>query len=80
MAARGCNLLFCSASLNNADVVSRETHEEEVDKLKTEIQQFKDLIQTQQQLLHVRKRLKVQESSQGLGVKPHLSRVAAFVC
>ncbi|CAG08075.1 unnamed protein product, partial [Tetraodon nigroviridis] len=44
--------LDSQASLNNADVVSRETHEEEVDKLKTEIQQFKDLIQTQQQLLH----------------------------
>lgn len=53
----GC---FCSASLaqmgesKNADAVSRETHEEEMDRLKLEIQQCKDFIQTQQQLLQVR--------------------------
>uniref|UniRef100_A0A3Q3X475 Uncharacterized protein n=1 Tax=Mola mola TaxID=94237 RepID=A0A3Q3X475_MOLML len=35
----------------NADAVSRETHEEEMDRLKMEIQQYKDFIQTQQQLL-----------------------------
>ncbi|XP_044055969.1 afadin- and alpha-actinin-binding protein-like isoform X2 [Siniperca chuatsi] len=35
----------------NADAVSRETHEEEMDRLKLEIQQCKDFIQTQQQLL-----------------------------
>lgn len=36
------------------DAVSRETHEEEMDGLKLEIQQCKDFIQTQQQLLQVR--------------------------
>ncbi|XP_039984760.1 afadin- and alpha-actinin-binding protein-like [Xiphias gladius] len=35
----------------NSDAVSRETHEEEMDRLKLEIQQCKDYIQTQQQLL-----------------------------
>ncbi|XP_029285778.1 afadin- and alpha-actinin-binding protein-like [Cottoperca gobio] len=35
----------------NTDAVSRETHEEEMDRLKLEIQQCKDFIQTQQQLL-----------------------------
>ncbi|XP_059197316.1 afadin- and alpha-actinin-binding protein-like isoform X2 [Centropristis striata] len=35
----------------NTDTVSRETHEEEMDRLKLEIQQCKDFIQTQQQLL-----------------------------
>nr|XP_046247310.1 afadin- and alpha-actinin-binding protein-like isoform X2 [Scatophagus argus]XP_046247311.1 afadin- and alpha-actinin-binding protein-like isoform X2 [Scatophagus argus]XP_046247312.1 afadin- and alpha-actinin-binding protein-like isoform X2 [Scatophagus argus] len=35
----------------NANAVSRETHEEEMDRLKLEIQQCKDFIQTQQQLL-----------------------------
>ncbi|XP_054459356.1 afadin- and alpha-actinin-binding protein-like [Anoplopoma fimbria] len=33
------------------DTISRETHEEEMDRLKLEIQQCKDFIQTQQQLL-----------------------------
>lgn len=37
----------------NSDV-PRETHEEEMDRLKMEIQQFKDFIQTQQQLLQVK--------------------------
>ncbi|XP_042271923.1 afadin- and alpha-actinin-binding protein-like isoform X1 [Thunnus maccoyii] len=35
----------------NTDAVSRETHDEEMDKLKLEIQQCKDFIQTQQHLL-----------------------------
>ncbi|XP_049442922.1 afadin- and alpha-actinin-binding protein-like [Epinephelus fuscoguttatus] len=35
----------------NTDAVSRETHEEEMDRLKLEIQQCKDFIQAQQQLL-----------------------------
>ncbi|XP_070688783.1 afadin- and alpha-actinin-binding protein-like [Pempheris klunzingeri] len=35
----------------NSDAVSRETHEEEMERLKLEIQQCKDFIQTQQQLL-----------------------------
>ncbi|XP_022620375.1 afadin- and alpha-actinin-binding protein-like isoform X2 [Seriola dumerili] len=38
----------------NSDAVPRETHEEEMDRLKLEIQQCKDFIQTQQQLLQVR--------------------------
>uniref|UniRef100_A0A3Q1GC10 Afadin- and alpha-actinin-binding protein-like n=1 Tax=Acanthochromis polyacanthus TaxID=80966 RepID=A0A3Q1GC10_9TELE len=37
-----------------ADAVPRETHEEEMDRLKLEIQQCKDFIQAQQQLLQVR--------------------------
>lgn len=54
---------FCSASLarmgesKNTDAVSKETHEEEMDRLKLEIQQCKDFIQTQQQLLQVRVKL-----------------------
>lgn len=50
----------CSASLaqmgesKNTDAVSQETHEEEMDRLKLEIQQCKDFIQTQQLLLQVR--------------------------
>ncbi|XP_074491334.1 afadin- and alpha-actinin-binding protein-like isoform X1 [Sebastes fasciatus] len=35
----------------NTDAVSRETHEEEMDRLKLEIQQCRDFIQTQQQAL-----------------------------
>ncbi|KAM8745502.1 afadin- and alpha-actinin-binding protein-like isoform 1-T1 [Acanthopagrus schlegelii] len=35
----------------NSDAVSQETHKEEMDRLKLEIQQCKDFIQTQQQLL-----------------------------
>ncbi|XP_070765337.1 afadin- and alpha-actinin-binding protein-like [Enoplosus armatus] len=35
----------------NTDAVSQETHEEEMDRLKLEVQQCKDFIQTQQQLL-----------------------------
>ncbi|XP_034002062.1 afadin- and alpha-actinin-binding protein-like isoform X3 [Trematomus bernacchii] len=35
----------------NSDAVARETHEDEMDRLKLEIQQGKDLIQTQQHLL-----------------------------
>ncbi|XP_033937414.1 afadin- and alpha-actinin-binding protein-like [Pseudochaenichthys georgianus] len=35
----------------NSDAVARETHEDEMDRLKLEIQQCKDLIQTQQHLL-----------------------------
>ncbi|XP_038571711.1 afadin- and alpha-actinin-binding protein-like isoform X1 [Micropterus salmoides] len=35
----------------NTDAVSRETHEEEMERLKQEIQQCRDFIQTQQQLL-----------------------------
>ncbi|XP_028259946.1 afadin- and alpha-actinin-binding protein-like isoform X2 [Parambassis ranga] len=35
----------------NTDAVPRETHEEEMDRLKLEIQQCKDFIQSQQQLL-----------------------------
>ncbi|XP_017262533.1 afadin- and alpha-actinin-binding protein-like isoform X2 [Kryptolebias marmoratus] len=35
----------------NGDAVPRETHEEEMERLKLEIQQCKDFIQTQQQLL-----------------------------
>uniref|UniRef100_A0A8D3EC94 SSX family member 2 interacting protein n=1 Tax=Scophthalmus maximus TaxID=52904 RepID=A0A8D3EC94_SCOMX len=35
----------------NSDAVPRETHEEEMDRLKLEIQQCRDFIQTQQQLL-----------------------------
>lgn len=50
-------LLLCSASLNKAEVVSQETHKEEMDKLKLEIQQCKDFIQTQQQLLQVSEKL-----------------------
>lgn len=41
----------------NTDAVSRETHEEEMDRLKLEIHQYKDFIQTQQQLLQVRVKL-----------------------
>uniref|UniRef100_UPI0037E819D7 afadin- and alpha-actinin-binding protein-like n=1 Tax=Semicossyphus pulcher TaxID=241346 RepID=UPI0037E819D7 len=40
------------AEIKSTDAVSRETHEEEMDRLKEEIQQCKDFIQTQQQLLH----------------------------
>uniref|UniRef100_A0A3Q1ESQ5 Synovial sarcoma, X breakpoint 2 interacting protein b n=1 Tax=Acanthochromis polyacanthus TaxID=80966 RepID=A0A3Q1ESQ5_9TELE len=40
-----------------ADAVPRETHEEEMDRLKLEIQQCKDFIQAQQQLLQVRRKL-----------------------
>ncbi|XP_034530834.1 afadin- and alpha-actinin-binding protein-like isoform X3 [Notolabrus celidotus] len=36
----------------STDTVSRETHEEEMERLKEEIQQCKDFIHTQQQLLH----------------------------
>lgn len=39
---------------NNDDVVPRENHEEEMDRLKMEIQRCKDFIQKQQQLLQVR--------------------------
>lgn len=51
---------FCLASLvqmvesKNTDAVPQETQEEEMDRLKLEIQQCKDFIQTQQQLLQVR--------------------------
>lgn len=38
----------------NTDAVPQETQEEEMDRLKLEIQQCKDFIQTQQQLLQVR--------------------------
>lgn len=41
----------------NNDAVSQETHKEEMDRLKLEIQQCKDFIQTQQQLLQVRPKL-----------------------
>lgn len=41
----------------NSDAIPRETHEEEMDRLKLEIQQCKDFIQTQQQLLQVRRKL-----------------------
>lgn len=50
-------LVVCSASSaqmgESKNAVSRETHEEEMDRLKLEIQQCKDFIQTQQQLLQV---------------------------
>ncbi|XP_074525056.1 afadin- and alpha-actinin-binding protein-like isoform X2 [Halichoeres trimaculatus] len=38
--------------IKGTDSVSRETHEEEMERLKEEIQQCKDFIHTQQQLLH----------------------------
>ncbi|XP_041646616.1 afadin- and alpha-actinin-binding protein-like isoform X3 [Cheilinus undulatus] len=38
--------------IKSTDAVSRETHEEEMERLKEEIQQCKEFIQTQQQLLH----------------------------
>lgn len=38
----------------DTDAVSQETHEEEMARLKLEIQQCKDFIATQQQLLQVR--------------------------
>ncbi|XP_065811920.1 afadin- and alpha-actinin-binding protein isoform X3 [Labrus bergylta] len=38
--------------IRSTDAVSRKTHEEEMERLKEEIQQCKDFIQTQQQLLH----------------------------
>lgn len=41
----------------NTDAVSQETHEEEMERLKLEIQQCKDFIQTQQQLLQVKPNL-----------------------
>lgn len=41
----------------NTDAVSQEPHQEEMDRLKLEIQQCKDFIATQQQLLQVRETL-----------------------
>lgn len=41
----------------NTDAVSLESREEEMDRLKLEIQQCKDFIATQQQLLQVRETL-----------------------
>nr|XP_021149876.1 afadin- and alpha-actinin-binding protein isoform X1 [Columba livia] len=41
----------CSGALNEKDVISREDHELETEKLELEIQQCKEMIRTQQQLL-----------------------------
>lgn len=38
---------------NDEDVISRQDHEEETEKLELEIQQCKEMIKTQQQLLQV---------------------------
>lgn len=42
-----------SGALNEKDVISREDHELETEKLELEIQQCKEMIKTQQQLLQV---------------------------
>lgn len=42
-----------SGVLNEKDVISREVHELETEKLELEIQQCKEMIKTQQQLLQV---------------------------
>jgi len=42
-----------SGALNGKDVISREDHELETEKLELEIQQCKEMIKTQQQLLQV---------------------------
>lgn len=42
------------AESKNTEAISRESHEEEMDRLKLEIQQCKDFIQAQQQLIQVR--------------------------
>lgn len=42
-----------SGALNEKDVISREDHELETEKLELEIQQCKEMIRTQQQLLQV---------------------------
>lgn len=42
-----------SGALNDKDVISREDHELETEKLELEIQQCKEMIKTQQQLLQV---------------------------
>lgn len=42
-----------SGALNVKDVISREDHELETEKLELEIQQCKEMIKTQQQLLQV---------------------------
>lgn len=42
-----------SGALNEKDVISREDHELETGKLELEIQQCKEMIRTQQQLLQV---------------------------
>ena len=41
---------------NDEDVISRQDHEQETEKLELEIQQFKEMIKTQQQLLQVNAR------------------------
>lgn len=38
---------------NDEDVISRQDHEQETEKLELEIQQCKEMIKTQQQLLQV---------------------------
>lgn len=45
--------LVQNGSLGDNEVISRKSHEETVEKLKMEIQQCKDFIQTQQQLWQV---------------------------
>lgn len=42
-----------SGAWNEKDVISREAHELETEKLELEIQQCKEMIKTQQQLLQV---------------------------
>lgn len=42
-----------SRALDDKDVISREDHELETEKLELEIQQCKEMIKTQQQLLQV---------------------------
>lgn len=41
---------------NDEDVISRQDHEQETEKLELEIQQCKEMIKTQQQLLQVNAR------------------------
>ncbi|XP_078501745.1 afadin- and alpha-actinin-binding protein isoform X5 [Lissotriton helveticus] len=43
--------LVQDGALNERDVINREVHEEEVEKLKAEINQYTEIIKTQQQLL-----------------------------
>lgn len=53
------SFLFISASIvqadDNEDTISKQVHDEETEKLRLEIQQCKEFIQTQQQLLQVSK-------------------------
>lgn len=54
---------------NDEDVISRQDHEQETEKLELEIQQCKEMIKTQQQLLQVSAR----------AVQGHPPRVESFI-